>query len=182
EKEESRTTRALLRIPALSTTSSRMGNASTKNVPDSRTGLSRKDTERIRKSWSLLSKLHPLPGQLIFKAMFVKYPDFVALFPHFRHKKVNALSDDLHFISHANEVGKVLGSIIDCIDEPDKVMALIRKNATDHTTRQGVKPTHFEAMLDVVLEVLRETLTWRLKPAAVSSWEKLIQVSVPPFC
>ncbi|CAN7982341.1 unnamed protein product, partial [Ixodes pacificus] len=155
---------------------SSMGNILTKSLPDSRTGLSKRDTKLIRKSWFKLCKQHPKAGQLIFKALFTKHPDFMALFQHFKDKDLGVLLSDPQFASLSSAIIQAFGTMISSLDDPAGVVALIRKNATDHTTREGVQPSHFEAMLYVVLEVLQDKLGSRLKPEAVTSWEKLIEV------
>ncbi|XP_002414692.3 globin-like [Ixodes scapularis] len=155
---------------------SSMGNILTKSLPDSRTGLSKRDTKLIRNSWSMLCKQHPKADQLIFKALFTKHPDFMALFQHFKDKDLGVVLSDPQFALHSSAIIQAFGTIIRSLDDPAGVVALIRKNATDHTTRKGVQPSHFEAMLNVVLEVLQDKLGSRFKPEAITAWEKFIEV------
>lgn len=110
----------------------------------------------------------------IFIAFFVKAPDTLELFRHFRGKAISVLPNEPQFRAHAWAVGYQLASMVEYSADAALLEALVRKNAKSHTTRAGVKPEHFALIGQTVIEVMKNKHGKFMTPAAVAAWEKLI--------
>ncbi|KAK8780485.1 hypothetical protein V5799_018174 [Amblyomma americanum] len=129
----------------------------------------------VRRSWHKFCQQNPDYGVLIFVGMFTQYPDYLELFPRFRGRDLRALEGDPKFRAHACAVGHQLSALVECMEEPDVLAELIRKNAVNHLARRGVEPEHFESLLAVTLEQMMSHVGPLMTPAAVRAWKKLFK-------
>lgn len=154
-----------------------MGNALKKDQVDSRTGLTDKERRAIRESWRTFSENNPDYGVILFNGMFTKHPQYVKLFRHFRGKSLKVLQGDPKFKAHASAVGHQFSALVDSLEDPEILVELIRKNASNHIQHKGVQPSHFESLLHVTLEIMHRKVPSKMSQAAVSGWDKLVEVS-----
>lgn len=151
-----------------------MGNANKKAEPaDPRTGLTATECKLVRRSWHDFCIGNGDYGVILFKSFFVKSPESLKLFRHFRGKSVGSLPDDPHFRTHACSVGYQLTSMVEKVDDPPVLEELIRKNALAHTDRVGVTPDKFAVLGQTVVEVLSARNEKFMTPAAVVAWGKV---------
>lgn len=151
-----------------------MGNSLKKvEEPDPRTGLTATECKLIRKSWHDFCIGNGDYGVILFKSFFIKSPESLKLFRHFRSKSVGSLPDDPHFRAHACSVGYQLTSMVEFVDDPPLLEALIRKNAFAHTERMGATPEKFVVLGQTVVEVLSARNERLMTPATVAAWRKL---------
>lgn len=151
-----------------------MGNTLKKiEEPDPRTGLTATECKLIRKSWHDFCIGNGDYGVILFKSFFIKSPDSLKLFRRFRSKSVGSLPDDPHFRAHACSVGYQLTSMVEFVDDPPLLEALIRKNALAHTERTGATPEKFVVLGQTVVEVLSARNERLMTPATVAAWGKL---------
>ncbi|KAH9368428.1 hypothetical protein HPB48_012642 [Haemaphysalis longicornis] len=155
-----------------------MGNVFCRNRgADEGTRMSSRERKMVRDSWRTFCKKNPDYGVLMFLGMFTKHPEYLQLFQHFKDKDIRTLPNDPKFRAHAYAVGHQLSAIVECLEEPDVVTELIRKNATSHLKRAGVKPAHFQSLFWAALEEMTASHSSMMTPSVVAAWEKLFDVS-----
>ncbi|XP_050046543.1 globin-like [Dermacentor andersoni] len=153
-----------------------MGNVLRKSISDRRCGLTEHDKKLIRRSWRKFCERNPDYGVRIFIGMFAKHPEYLQLFPRFRDKELRALRNDAKFRAHACAVGHQLSAIVECIEDDEVFVELIRKNAANHLPRAGVRPANFESLFAAALEQLVASNRAFMTPAIVNAWERLFEI------
>ncbi|KAH7934045.1 hypothetical protein HPB49_020835 [Dermacentor silvarum] len=152
-----------------------MGNALRKNLGDQRSRLTESEKRLIRNSWRKFCERNPDYGVRIFIGMFAKHPEYLQLFPRFRDKELRTLRDDAKFRAHACAVGHQLSAIVECIEDDEVLIELIRKNAANHLPRAGVRPSNFEGLFAAALEQMVASNRALMTPATVNAWERLFE-------
>ncbi|KAH8032129.1 hypothetical protein HPB51_023239 [Rhipicephalus microplus] len=155
----------------------KMGNAFRKGSSDQRSGLTDGEKRLIRNSWRKFCEQNPDYGVRIFISMFAKHPEYLQMFPRFRDKELQTLRDDAKFRAHACAVGHQLSAIVECIEDDEVFIELIRKNAANHLPRAGVSPSNFESLFAAALEQMVASNKALMTPATMRAWEKLFKVS-----
>ncbi|XP_075728362.1 uncharacterized protein LOC142769213 isoform X2 [Rhipicephalus microplus] len=108
--------------------------------------------------------------------MFAKHPEYLQMFPRFRDKELQTLRDDAKFRAHACAVGHQLSAIVECIEDDEVFIELIRKNAANHLPRAGVSPSNFESLFAAALEQMVASNKALMTPATMRAWEKLFKI------
>ncbi|XP_077532370.1 globin-like [Haemaphysalis longicornis] len=156
-----------------------MGNASRKlgDIPDEQSGMTEKQMKAIKDTWHRFCDNNREYGVFLFLSLFIKHPEFLPMFPHFKGKPVSALKDDPMFRAHGCAIGYHITSLVDSLGDPAKFEVLARRNATDHLKRKGVKPSHFEVLGQCMVDVLQSKDEKYMTPEAVEAWQKFLSVS-----
>ncbi|XP_065285482.1 uncharacterized protein [Dermacentor albipictus] len=155
---------------------SKMGNVLRKSLSNQRCLLTKRDKKLIRKSWRMFCERNPDYGGRIFIGMFTKHPEYLQLFPRFRDKELRALRHDAKFRAHACAVGHQLSAIVECIEDDEVFVELIRKNAANHLPRAGVRPANFESLFTAALEQMVASNRAFMTPATMNAWERLFEI------
>ncbi|KAH8042792.1 hypothetical protein HPB51_025844 [Rhipicephalus microplus] len=157
-----------------------MGNAARKTgeLPDTISGLTENEKNLIKSTWRAFCSNNREYGVLLFLSLFVRHPEYLPKFRNFRANNAAGLKDDPAFRAHGCAVGYHLTSMVDNILDPATFEVLVRRNATEHLHRQGVRPSHFEVMGEIVINVLQAKEERLMTPAAVDSWKKFLSVSI----
>ncbi|XP_049269957.1 globin [Rhipicephalus sanguineus] len=129
----------------------------------------------VRTVWSAFCKEHPDYGVLLFNAYFLKYPDNIKLFKHFKGKSLRTLSTDPEFSAHCSLVGEEITSIIEALDDVPRVLEILKKNALLHHRLRGVTPAHFTSFGQVVIDVLTANHEDLMTPATDNAWKKFFE-------
>ncbi|KAK8776283.1 hypothetical protein V5799_030372, partial [Amblyomma americanum] len=129
----------------------------------------------VRDSWRRFCDKNPDYGVLLFLSMFTKHPQYIALFRSFRGKNVRQLHEDPTFRAHAYAVGHQLSAMVESLEDPLVLIELIRKNATNHRMRQGVRPENFEGLFSAVVEEMVSSDVSLMTQATVKAWERLFE-------
>ncbi|KAL3212927.1 hypothetical protein MRX96_035755 [Rhipicephalus microplus] len=153
-----------------------MGNAFRRGSSDQRSGLTDREKRLIRNSWRKFCEQNPDYGVRIFISMFAKHPEYLQMFPRFRDKELQTLRDDAKFRAHACAVGHQLSAIVECIEDDEVFIELIRKNAANHLPRAGVSPSNFESLFAAALEQMVASNKALMTPATMRAWEKLFKI------
>ncbi|XP_065283256.1 globin-like [Dermacentor albipictus] len=153
-----------------------MGNVLRKNFSNQQCPLTERDKILIRNSWRMYCERNPDYDVSIFIGMFAKYPEYLQLFPRFRDKELRALRNDAAFRAHACAVGQQLSAIVECIEDDEAFVELIRKNAADHVPRAGVRPANFEGFFAAALEQMVACNRALMTPATVDAWQRLFEI------
>ncbi|KAK8770241.1 hypothetical protein V5799_013294 [Amblyomma americanum] len=156
-----------------------MGNIQRKTgeLPDELTGLTENEVKLVQQTWRKFSSENPEYGVLLFLAMFLKHPEYIQLFKPFRGKSVAVLKEDPTFRAHGCSIGYHITSMVESLHDPATFEILVRRNATEHLRRKGVKPLHFEVMGQCIVDTLQATDERHMTPAAVEAWGKFLTVS-----
>lgn len=157
-----------------------MGNTSRKTgqLPDEVSGLTDNQKNLIRSTWRTFCNNNREYGVLLFLSLFVKHPQYLPMFRNFRSKHVATLKDDPAFRAHGCAVGYHLTSMVENLADPATFEVLVRRNATDHLRRKGVRPHHFEVMGQCVVDVLQAKEERMMTPEAVEAWTKFLSYMV----
>ncbi|KAH6924888.1 hypothetical protein HPB50_025903 [Hyalomma asiaticum] len=154
-----------------------MGNALRKGLGNQRSGcLTDREKTLIRNTWRKFCEKNPDYGVRIFIAMFTEHPEYLQLFPRFRNKGLRTLRNDAKFRAHACAVGHQLSAIVECIEDDEVMVELIRKNAANHLKRAGVRPSSFESLSSATLEEMMASNGPLMTPDTVRAWEKLFEI------
>ncbi|KAH9376545.1 hypothetical protein HPB48_001669 [Haemaphysalis longicornis] len=117
--------------------------------------MTEKQMKAIKDTWHRFCDNNREYGVFLFLSLFIKHPEFLPMFPHFKGKPVSALKDDPMFRAHGCAIGYHITSLVDSLGDPAKFEVLARRNATDHLKRKGVKPSHFEVLGQCMVDVLQ---------------------------
>ncbi|XP_077548483.1 globin-like [Haemaphysalis longicornis] len=137
-------------------------------------GLSDEDKQAIRDTWKSFRLSHPDPGTDLFLTLLDKHPDFQALFRDFKGKPKEAIPQEPFFKKHCEAVGKLLDDVVETLDAPAMMADVVRTNALEHVSRDGVLPQHFQALWDLIGARIGES--GQASPPAAPSWAKLLQM------
>ncbi|KAL3242611.1 hypothetical protein MRX96_020999 [Rhipicephalus microplus] len=143
-----------------------------KEEPSDATGLTPREKMVVRSVWSAFCKEHQDYGVLLFNAYFLKYPDNIKLFKHFKGKSLRTLATDHEFSAHCSVVGKEITSIIEALDNAPRMLEILEKNAIFHSHIRGVTPAHFATFGQVVIDVLSANHDDLTTPATHNAWKK----------
>ncbi|XP_054923174.1 globin-like [Dermacentor andersoni] len=157
-----------------------MGNSPRKTgeVPDEMTGLTEHQKELVQATWRSFTSHNREYGALIFLSLFVKHPEYLRMFRNFRGKSVAQLKDDPIFRAHGCSIGYHVTSMVESLGDPASLEVLVRRNATEHLRRKGVKPHHFEVMGQCLMDVLRAREERVMTPEAIEGWGKFLTLMV----
>ncbi|KAH6934164.1 hypothetical protein HPB50_021337 [Hyalomma asiaticum] len=168
------------RRPRLRLEEQPMGNAQRKlgEIPDEHTGLTEREMVLVQESWRSFCSHNREYGVLIFISMFVKHPEYLPMFRNFRGKNVATLKDDPVFRAHGCSIGYHVTSMVESIGDPAALEVLVRRNATEHLRRKGVKPHHFEVLGECLMSVLQSREERLMTPDAIEGWKKFLKCMV----
>lgn len=127
----------------------------------------------MRKTWDAFCDAKPNYGRLIFVELFQRHPTFLNLFPVFGNRPLRDTVDTPRFVAHASAVGAALSAIVGALDDPGALTELIRKTVASHRRKPGVRPEHFERLLEVVLATMQRHCPALMTAQAVEAWTRL---------
>ncbi|KAH6938071.1 hypothetical protein HPB50_006649 [Hyalomma asiaticum] len=147
------------------------------------TGMTPREKKAVRDVWTAFCKEHPDYGVLLFHAFFLKYPDDIQLFKHFKGKNLRTLATDHEFrrvrscecTAHCSLVGEEITSIIEALGNVTQVLEILEKNALLHQRIRGVTPAHFAKFSNVVVDVLTANHEDLMTSAAQDAWKKFFE-------
>ncbi|XP_054923091.1 hemoglobin subunit alpha-D-like [Dermacentor andersoni] len=157
-----------------------MGNAQRKTgeIPDEMTGLTENQKKLVQATWRSFTSHNREYGPLVFLSLFVKHPEYLRMFRNFRSKSVSQLKDDPIFRAHGCSIGYHVTSMVESLGDPAALEVLVRRNATEHLRRKGVKPYHFEILGQCLVDVLQAREERLMTPEAIEGWGKFLAVSL----
>lgn len=156
-----------------------MGNlvAHTEDELDPTTGLTTKQQQAIKATWSKFREDYIENGAFLFVELFTLYPDYMMLFRDFSNETAATLPKNPRFNAHVLAVLYQVTAMVENVDNSALLGSLVRKNALSHTRRNGVTPTHFSSLCSVLKDVLQKKLGPKLMtPTAISGWDTLCEV------
>lgn len=135
------------------------------------TGLSERDIDNIRHSWSNVYKNKLAFGMDVFIRLFQEFPDTKNFFKSFLNVPNEDLPKTAQFKAHVINFMNGFNSVIMEIHNPDVSAALCMKIGTTHGSRL-IKEEHFEVTKKIIYKLLSEEL--KLDEATLISWERFI--------
>ncbi|XP_064477970.1 globin-like [Ornithodoros turicata] len=147
------------------------------DTPDPKTGLTPREKNLVRDTWALVRKDVKSNAVAIFLMLFERHPPYQKLFSGFADVPADQLASDTRLAAHAMSVAYALTALIDNLDDADCLVELVRKTATNHT-RRPVTLQHFENLMVVIVDTLKDRLGNKMTPAATSAWEKTLRLVV----
>ncbi|XP_070389753.1 uncharacterized protein [Dermacentor albipictus] len=157
-----------------------MGNAQRKTgeIPDEMTGLTEHQKKLVQATWRSFTSHNREYGPLVFLSLLAKHPEYLPMFRNFRGKSVTQLKDDPIFRAHGCSIGYHVISMVESLGDPAALEVLVRRNATEHLRRKGVKPHHFEVMGQCLVHVLQAREERLTTPEAIEGWGKFLALMV----
>nr|CAI5864267.1 unnamed protein product [Callosobruchus analis] len=134
--------------------------------PDPITSLTSKDRHIIRSSWARVMKKPIESGTALLTLFFEDYPQHKQLFP-FRDVSNKDLSQNGRFQAHCSAIMYALTSVVDAVDKPDLLVAILTKVGRDHVPR-GVSE---EGHLNLKATVLKLFATI-MSEEELNTWKK----------
>ncbi|XP_064487703.1 globin-like [Ornithodoros turicata] len=154
-----------------------MGNlgGASKDIPDERTGLTRREIAVIRDTWAYFCRDLPGNSLAIFYTFFKRHPDYIKTFslPE-EEASFEKIFKGTFLTSHAIAVAYQLCATVDVLEDTDLLVALVRKNAHNHIHKRGVELVQFQNMYIVIRDVLYEKLDRKRTPKAMQAWDKML--------
>lgn len=147
------------------------------DTPDPKTGLTPREKNLVRDTWSIVRKDVKANAIAIFLMLFRRYPEYQKLFSAFADVPAEQLPGNTRLAAHAMSVAYAITALVDNLDDADCLVELVRKTATNHS-RRPVTVAHFENTTAVIVDTLKERLGSKMTPAAVSAWEKTLRLVV----
>lgn len=136
------------------------------------TGLSARDRYLVNNSWAMVKKDLKGAGMHVFKLLFEQHPDVQEMFPFAKGKSYEEYKSDPRFAAHINSVLYTLTSVVDHLDDPDVLEAMIRKTGVNHY-RRSVSMEQFKVLGGVLVQALNDLLGPRVMNAeTTASWGK----------
>ncbi|KAH7934679.1 hypothetical protein HPB51_028955 [Rhipicephalus microplus] len=147
------------------------GQHKTGELPNMVLGLTENEKNLIESTWRAFCSNNREYGVLLFLSLFVRHPEYLSMFRHFRAKHPA-------FRAHGCAIGYHLTSMVENILDPATFEVLVRRNTTEHLRHQGIRPRHFEVMGEIVIDVPQATEKRLMTPAAIDAWKKFLSVSI----
>ncbi|XP_076312150.1 globin 1 [Tachypleus tridentatus] len=145
------------------------------DIPDEGTGLTLRDKQHIRKTWSIIQKDLKGNGIELFIRLFTEYPDYKQLFKSVANVPWEQLRDSKKLEAHALSVMYTINSWVDNLDDVGCILELLTKTAENHRRRQ-ITAEQFENLALVMVNLLQDVLGSHITPSAVESWKKALNV------
>nr|CAH7724279.1 unnamed protein product [Callosobruchus chinensis] len=117
--------------------------------PDPITTLTSKERYIIRTSWARVMKKPIDSGISLLTLFFEDYPQHKQLFP-FRDVSNEDLPQNSRFHAHCSAVMYALSSVVDAVDKPDLLVAILTKVGRDHMPRGVSEEAHLHLKATVV--------------------------------
>nr|CAI5864266.1 unnamed protein product [Callosobruchus analis] len=131
--------------------------------PDPITSLTSKDRHIIRSSWARVMKKPIESGTALLTLFFEDYPQHKQLFP-FRDVSNKDLSQNGRFQAHCSAIMYALTSVVDAVDKPDLLVAILTKVGRDHVPRGVSEEGHLvRRRLQLLLLNIHELSTLMLR-------------------
>ncbi|XP_013776049.1 globin-like [Limulus polyphemus] len=147
------------------------------DIPDEGTGLSLRDKQNIRKTWSIVQKDLKGNGIELFVRLFEEYPEYRKLFKSLANIPWDQLRDSKKLEVHAMSVMYAISSLVDSLDDVSCLIELLKKTGENHR-RHRTTVEQFENLAVVMVNMLQDVLGSYITLSAVDSWKKALAVMI----
>ncbi|KAK5914291.1 hypothetical protein CgunFtcFv8_008745 [Champsocephalus gunnari] len=137
--------------------------------------LTDKEKVMIQDSWAKVYENCEDTGVAILIRLFVKFPSSRQYFSQFKHiEEPEELERSAQLRKHANRVMNGLNTLVESLDNSEKVASVLKLLGKAHALRHKVEPVYFKILSGVILEVLGEAFSEVVTPEVAAAWTKLL--------
>ncbi|XP_053298814.1 cytoglobin-1 [Pleuronectes platessa] len=142
--------------------------------------LTEKEQQMIQGSWTKVYQNCDdagvaIPTTLLLHRLFVNFPLSKQFFSQFKHiEEPEELERSAQLRKHAHRVMTAINSLVESLDNADKMHSVLKLVGTAHAVRHKVEPEYFKILCDVILEVLGESFPEAVTPEVAAAWSKLM--------
>lgn len=142
-------------------------------TPNPQTGLLLKEKHAVETTWRKFRENYAENGVSLFVDFFSQYPEYKDLFQDLSLESPSSLPTNPRLVAHALSLVYQVTAMIENLDHPSILTALMRKNALRHTRHEGVTPKHFVNLTKVMKSLFHRKFGSTMTPAAITGWERL---------
>ncbi|XP_049416978.1 cytoglobin-1-like isoform X2 [Epinephelus fuscoguttatus] len=137
--------------------------------------LTDKERVMIQDSWAKVYQNCDDVGVAILVRLFVNFPSSKQYFSQFKHiEESEELERSAQLRKHARRVMNALNTMVESLDNADKVASVLKVVGKAHALRHKVEPVYFKFLSGVILEVLGEVYPEVVTPEVAAAWTKLL--------
>nr|P0C227.1 RecName: Full=Globin; AltName: Full=Myoglobin [Nerita albicilla] len=135
--------------------------------------LSADQKAAIKSSWAAFAADITGNGSNVLVQFFKDYPGDQSYFKKFDGKKPDELKGDAQLATHASQVFGSLNNMIDSMDDPDKMVGLLCKNASDHIPR-GVRQQQYKELFSTLMNYMQSLPGANVAGDTKAAWDKAL--------
>ncbi|XP_034566824.1 cytoglobin-1-like isoform X2 [Notolabrus celidotus] len=136
--------------------------------------LTDKERVMIQDSWAKVYENCDDAGVAILVRLFVNFPSSKQYFSQFKHiEEPEELERSAQLRKHAHRVMSAINTLVESLDNSDKVASVLKLVGKAHALRHKVEPVYFKFLSGVILEVLGEEFSEVVTPDVAAAWTKL---------
>ncbi|XP_075879970.1 cytoglobin-1-like isoform X2 [Nelusetta ayraudi] len=137
--------------------------------------LTDKEKVMIQDSWAKVYQSCDDAGVAILVRFFVNFPSSKQYFKDFKHiEEAEELQRSTQLRKHARRVMTAINTLVESLDNSDKVASVLRVLGKGHAQRHKVDPVYFKILSGVILEVLGEAFAEVVTPEVAAAWTKFL--------
>ncbi|XP_041851735.1 cytoglobin-1-like [Melanotaenia boesemani] len=137
--------------------------------------LTDKEKVMIQDSWGKVFQNCDDVGVAILVRLFVNFPSSKQYFSQFKNiEDTEELEQSSQLRKHAHRVMDAINTLVESIDNSEKVASVLKLLGTAHALRHKVDPVYFKILSGVILEVLGEEYPEVVTPEVATAWTKLL--------
>ncbi|XP_072225394.1 cytoglobin-1 [Leuresthes tenuis] len=137
--------------------------------------LTDKEKVLVQDSWAKVYQNCDDVGVAILVRLFVKFPSSKQYFSQFKHMEdPEELEQSSQLKKHARRVMSAINTLVESLDNSDKVASVLKVVGKAHALRHKVDPVYFKIISGVILEVLGEEYPDVVTPEVASAWTKVL--------
>ncbi|XP_019958559.1 cytoglobin-1-like [Paralichthys olivaceus] len=137
--------------------------------------LTDKERVMVQDSWTQVYQNCDDAGVAILVRLFVNFPSSKQFFSQFRHmEEPEELERSTQLRKHAHRVMTAINTLVESLDNSDKMTSVLKLVGTAHAVRHKVEPVYFKILSGVILEVLGEAFPEVMTPEVAAAWTKLL--------
>ncbi|KAM9393842.1 cytoglobin-1-like [Pholidichthys leucotaenia] len=137
--------------------------------------LTDKEREMIQDSWGKVYPNCDDVGVTILVRLFVNFPSSKQFFSQFKHiEHAGELEQSSQLRKHARRVMNAINTLVENLDNSDKVASVLKSVGKAHALRHKVEPVYFKILSGVILEVLGEEFPEVITPEVGAAWTNLL--------
>ncbi|XP_076041209.1 globin-like [Oratosquilla oratoria] len=145
------------------------------DVPDATTGLTPRQKQAIRDTWSLVVPDMKTHGVNFFMALFQTHPHLQNRFRGFKGKTIEELRVNKRLVAHGSTVLMAVTSLVDNLDDVSVLVELLKTTGKNHKDR-GVQKNDFELLAPVMIKFLKDSLGPHWSQQAEEAWKLALKV------
>ncbi|XP_072207926.1 cytoglobin [Excalfactoria chinensis] len=136
--------------------------------------ISEAEKKVIQETWSRVYANCEDVGVSILIRLFVNFPSAKQYFSQFKHMEDTLeMERSLQLRKHAQRVMGAINSVVENLDDPEKVSSVLALVGKAHALKHKVEPIYFKKLTGVMLEVIAEAYGNDFTPEAHGAWTKM---------